>query len=375
MSVRQEKNKNKWTKDGRSWYYDIYYTDIYGNRKEKKSRYYKNKAMAKEAELDFLNGLKQNTSFDTNISGTDLLNEWLEFKSNEVKSTTYYKIELYVNKHILPMLANFKDIHNIKINHINEWKCQINAEKIGVNHKNTIIGYFQEILSYATINYEFDNKVANKLQKIKNEKRAQIKSEAEWNFWTPEIWNSFIQVVDDQFYRTLFIFMYFTGVRFCEMAGLTWKNVNLDKGYISIVQILTTKIKGKRFDITDPKTANSIRKIELTNDLIELLKKHKEKESLIYNFNDDMFVFGNIKYIAQTTFARKLDYYITKANVKRITPHGFRHSHVSLLIYLGCDSRDVANRVGDTVQIIESTYYHMFPQKKQKTIELLNKIK
>ena len=47
---------------------------------------------------------------------------------------------------------------------------------------------------------------------------------------------------------------------------------------------------------------------------------------------------------------------IKKANVKRITPHGFKSSHVSLLIHLGCDSRDVAERVGDTVQMIEKTY-------------------
>ncbi len=62
------------------------------------------------------------------------------------------------------------------------------------------------------------------------------------------------------------------------------------------------------------------------------------------------------------------------AGVKRITPHGFRHSHVSLLINLGCDSREVANRVGDTIQVIESTYYHMFPQKRNHTISVLNNI-
>ena len=35
MPVYQEKNKNKLTKDGRSWYYRCYYTDIYGIRKQK----------------------------------------------------------------------------------------------------------------------------------------------------------------------------------------------------------------------------------------------------------------------------------------------------------------------------------------------------
>ena len=85
-----------------------------------------------------------------------------------------------------------------------------------------------------------------------------------------------------------------------------------------------------------------------------------------------MFVFGNVKYIAPTTFKRKLDKYIVLSKVKKITPHGFRHSHASLLIHLGCDSRDVAKRLGDTVQVVESTYYHMFPKKEKTSVTLLN---
>ena len=76
-----------------------------------------------------------------------------------------------------------------------------------------------------------------------------------------------------------------------------------------------------------------------------------------------------------TSLKRYLYKYIKIAQVKKITPHGFRHSHISLLIDLGCDSRDVAERVGDTIQMVEKTYYHMFPTKKKKTVNLLNNIK
>ncbi len=74
------------------------------------------------------------------------------------------------------------------------------------------------------------------------------------------------------------------------------------------------------------------------------------------------------------TFARKLKYYIKLVDVKK-TPHGFRHSHGSLLIHLGSSSRQVADRIGDTVPMIESTYYHMFPKKRDEVIDLLNKFK
>ena len=48
-----------------------------------------------------------------------------------------------------------------------------------------------------------------------------------------------------------------------------------------------------------------------------------------------MYLFGNVKYVTPTTFARHLDNWINVANIKKISPHGFRHSHESLLIHLG----------------------------------------
>lgn len=374
MSVRQEKNKNKIPKDGRSWYYDIYYTDIYGNRKEKKSKYYATKKEAQNSEVEFINGIKKNISFDTNISGIELLKEWLVFKENKVKSPTFYSVDNVVKNHIEYFFKQFKSIHLIKVEHLLKFREDINSKTFSTDHKNRIILYVQEILDYAVVNYDFDMKVASKLQKIKDEHKAKKANDAEWNFWTPDEWKKFIKVVDDDLYYLMFNFLYFTGLRFGEMVGLTWEYVDLSKSQIKIIQALSTRVKGKLFELLDPKTTNSIRVVDLPDNLVKLLKEHYEKEKKIFGFNNDFFVFGNVRFIPRTTFAREMDSYILKANVKRITPHGFRHSHVSLLIHLGCDSRDVANRIGDTVKVVEETYYHMFPEKKKKTIELLNQI-
>ena len=83
-----------------------------------------------------------------------------------------------------------------------------------------------------------------------------------------------------------------------------------------------------------------------------------------------MFVFGNVNHLAQTTLKRKLDKYINIAQVKHITIHGFRHSHISLLIHIGCDSRDVANRVGDTVQTIEKLCSYVSKKERKDRISI-----
>ena len=110
----------------------------------------------------------------------------------------------------------------------------------------------------------------------------------------------------------------------------------------------------------------------MPNSLVKLLKEHKRNEEKIYGFNENMFVFGNVRCITRTTLRNKLNKYIKLANVKRITIHGLRHSHVSLLIHIGCDSREVAKRIGDTVEMVEKTYYHMFPEKEKQIVKNLN---
>ena len=46
-----------------------------------------------------------------------------------------------------------------------------------------------------------------------------------------------------------------------------------------------------------------------------------------------------------------------------------------MLIHIVCDVNDVAERIGDTIMMVEKTYYHMFPEKKKITLEKLNSLK
>lgn len=41
-------------------------------------------------------------------------------------------------------------------------------------------------------------------------------------------------------------------------------------------------------------------------------------------------------------------------------------NNASLLIPLGLEFEDVAERLGDTIEMVQSTYYHMFPEKKEQ---------
>ncbi len=378
MPVYHETNKKKQTKDGRSYYYKCYYTDKFGNRKQKVSKMFK---LRKEAEQDERNFLQANITrnannieYTKNPSFEQVYNEWKFYKLKSLKCTTSYGLEKNLDKHIYNFFKEYKNIHSITLNVISMWLKYLESTKKKKKYLNVMIGYFKEFLSYASDNYDYDKKINSKIIKFRDDEVDDKIREAEWNFWTYDEFCTFIKTVDDKLYYTIFNFLYFTGLRLGEMIALTWDKLDFNKKTIYIDSNFTNKLGDGKQHIVKPKTKKSIDFVDLDDNTIELLKEHRKKEEKIYNFNEKMFIFGNVTPIAPTTFSRKLEKYIKKSNVKRITPHGFRHSCASLLINLGCDSRDVAKRLRDTVETVENTYYHMFPDKKSITVNAINNL-
>ncbi len=379
MPVYQNKDKNGKvinTKDNRSWYFRDYYYDIYGNRKQYKSSYYSNKKEAQEEERKWLDNIVKENTDTQYIAFITVFEEWQAFRKMQLKDATYYGFETRTNKYIKAYFEKYK-LHFIKMNTINQWYKELESYPLSLYYKNTIISYLKEFLAYSRDNYDFDGKIVAKIQKYRVDAPKDKIKDSEINFWCYEEWQEFINVVDNYEDYVMYNFLYYTGLRFGEFDALNWKDFDPVNKTISITKTLTNKVKDKKFVITSPKTKNSIRIVDLDDELCQLLIEYKKyKKKKCYDFNEKDFIFGDIKYVALTTFTRRLNNYMNKVeDLKRITPHGFRHSHVSLLIALGCDSRDVAERIGDTVKVVEDTYYHMFPQKKKLTVDKLNIMK
>lgn len=373
MPYYQEKNKSKWTKDGRSWYFRCYYTDVYGKRKQKDSRLYKTKSEAKNAEIDFLSKHNIKSENDLNIMFIDVYSEWFALKKRSVKSTTAYSYTKIFDKNILEFFKKFK-LHAIKVNTINDWYEFLSSGTLTIEYQNKLINQLGSILSYAKDNYNFNPKVVSHIVAQRDESVKIENKTVVDNFWTIGEFEYFIGNVDDKLYNLYFRFLYFTGLRFGEFAALNWNDLDFERKTLRINKTLTNKTGKGTYEIFEPKTKNAKRVIDLDDNLISLLKDYYMSEKNIYNFSKDFFIFGNIKPISSTTFRRNLNAYIKKSKIKKITIHGFRHSHVSLLFYLGCDTRDVAERIGDTISVVERVYYHMYADKKSNTVLALNNL-
>lgn len=80
-----------------------------------------------------------------------------------------------------------------------------------------------------------------------------------------------------------------------------------------------------------------------------------------------------ICYFNHGTLNRELDRAAEAAGLQRIRIHNLRHSHAAMLVDLGYSIVAVSERLGDTVEVAMGTYSHLYPDKKQRMADDLER--
>jgi integrase len=168
-------------------------------------------------------------------------------------------------------------------------------------------------------------------------------------------------------YQLLFDLAAETGVRLGEALGLTWQNVDLDGAAIHITHQLDRDGR-----LVAPKTARSVRWIEITSALTHKLRTHKLAAT--YSQPQDFVSSTRIgtPHDHRNVGGRAMRNAVEKAALGPImrgeeivapapTFHSLRHTHASALIAQGWDIEEVSARLGhaDTA-ITQKIYVHAF---------------
>lgn len=150
-----------------------------------------------------------------------------------------------------------------------------------------------------------------------------------------------------------------------ELLALTLADLDFKENTIHITKSLQHKAGGDI--VTPPKTDNGIRTITMPEAIMRELADYAHK---IYGItpSDRVFIFS--KSLIRGNMKRGAE----KANIPFIRIHDMRHSHVSLLINMGFSPHLIAERIGDTIQMVNSTYGHLYPSKHNEVAEKLNQI-
>ncbi|MGG5369356.1 tyrosine-type recombinase/integrase [Enterococcus sp. AZ196] len=310
---------------------------------------------------------------DSNKLFSELAKDWLDQYKNTVKESTYVAQRLALKKHVLPLFGNMR-ISKISIPY-----CQRQ-----VNHWYSYYKKFSNLIGMTTSIFKYAISLrlirSNPMDGVIRPKRKKRIDEERYvaPYYDKEELLLFLDVVKkypDPLYP-MFHILAFTGLRKGELLGLRWKDIDFENETLSVKQTLAT-VENWRLEFQVPKTEKSLRTISLDVDTLSIIKRWQLKQKeLFLKFGIKRIPNGNqLLFATEKNAPYYLDFInhnlkmiVTENDLKYITPHGFRHTHCSLLFESGASIKEVQARLGHTdIKTTMDIYAHVSKRQTEQT--------
>ncbi|WP_449456087.1 site-specific integrase [Streptococcus suis] len=324
---------------------------------------FKTEREAKRAEIKLIEQYERQGGWKKNNSASfeDVAQLWFEQYQNTVKPSTYLTTERYYTKQIKPWFGH------IKVDKISVLTCQ----KL-INHLaqfgayGTYVSIANRILKFAVNLGIID---ANPMSKtIRAKCSYKPKSEEFINYYTKSELNMFLEIIKEhKSLRDLVMYriLAYGGLRVGELLALENEDFDFANNTIRINKTLAKSKAG--WVIQDPKTKKSKRTISMDAETMRLAREYiRQRPTPIAG---SKFLFN----IRPGAFRDSLKKVIKKYGLKDITPHGFRHTHASLLFEAGVPAKMTQERLGHAkISITMDLYTHLSKTQKDDVADKLS---
>ncbi len=368
------------SKKEKLWCYRHFYYDALGKRREKAKRRFTTEKEAYKALLEvkanLLNGNTKQVEH-SNLTISEWLDIWYDTHKNDWKVTSRDQRRMAIRDQMKPLLGSYKLAELDKTTY-----KRVYINKLLEKYKPSTVQLFHRLFKVA-INAAVDDEIIprNRFNKITIQQ-----DEPKDNFLTAEELKKLLAAAKQYENETNYTFLLtlaYSGMRKGEALGIQWKNVDFDAHTITVER--TKDNKGVR----TPKTKNSYRTILMDDLSIKQLQQYKtwcKQVKLSYGkkLKDNDFVFISFQTgepVSDTTVMYGLRRTIKKANekvetsqgkIKEVTLHGLRHTHATLLISQRIPVKVIAERLGNTPQMIFDIYGHTFKELESEAVTAFN---
>lgn len=308
----------------------------------------------------------------------ELAEEWLHYKKNLVKESTYCNYAIQLKNHIIPLFGNMNcsmitsDILNQKMSQWFENNRLQGNMPLSDKTARDITLIFKLCLNYGMQkNYIPNQKINLVIPVCKNRTvAAQTYTIREQQI----IVNAILSNLTNKS-NGILISLY-TGIRIGELCALRWSDIDLENRTIIISKTLQRlyfkeeiEEKHTKISITSPKTCNSIREVPISSKLTQTLIK-------LHANNPNTYVLTNTeKYIEPRTYRNFYSQFMDSLDIRKLNFHYLRHTFATRCIECGADYKTVSEILGHAnVNITMNLYVHPSIEQKRKCVELIDRI-
>ena len=387
-------------KRGKSWQYRFYGAEINGKRQEISKSGFRTKKEAAAAGIKALSEYNNAGRHFTpsEISVTDYFNEWLSLRSVELKATTISGYRKRINNYILPAIGRYK-LKAVEPMNLQVLINDLFNRGFSRNTLTSIKGILTSAFSYAVEPQHYiqhSPMIGVRLPSARAKPPVPQRHKIRHTITIQE-WQRLIErfPVGSSCYLPLML-GYHCGLRLGEAFGLTWDDIDLTAGTLSVnhqVQEID-----KKWTLVPPKY-ESYRTITLDSQILQVLKTTlatQQQTHLDYmEFYTNLYLnqSGVISAEKTTTPVRLIN---IRENGEYIQPrvtqhlcqvahkelnmpdfdfHTLRHTHTTMLIEAGISPLVVQERLGHkNIQTTLNIYAEVTPSMRDVASNVIDRI-
>jgi integrase len=353
-------------KKGNKWYFRVNHRRKDGKRYQEEHGGYDTAAAAYEARKIYLAQMHKPKASPSELTIAEFVDQYMDHCREHCDQSTIrqYKWLAGCVKEMIGdrKLCEFKtrDVEQFCIDFRNAPQKRrphrTNSVRSMVHMRNFLSGMFEYAIDMEIV-------TTNPVRRYRAPKPDKVPP----RFWEEHEINAFLDAVSKSRYYIAFSLMAGTGCRLGEILALRWRYVDLEAGVIRIVKSITHAEKG--YEEKDPKTEDSIRSITLPEPTLQDLRAHKlrqDKERELagdkWEDNDLVVATSTGKHVAPHNLRMYMEKVRVRLGLPKLSPHGMRHTHATLLLADHEPLNAVAQRLGHKDPALTArTYAHVLP--------------
>jgi len=193
---------------------------------------------------------------------------------------------------------------------------------------------------------------------------------------SPDELRTLLEAARGDHHEALYVVAVTTGMRWGELTGLRWRDVDLAAGVVTVRQQAQRTRGGWAF--VEPKTAKGRRAITIPALAVAALRQQRgDGDAVVQLPIPDALVFPNEagRPLERQNFARRhFRPLLDRAGLRPIRFHDLRHSAATLLLSEGVHPKVVQERLGHaTISTTMDIYSHVMPTMQQETAARLDR--